>query len=75
MVPGVPGGRSMTVINLVGVEYRSETDLVTIPLHLMVDCRVWVIPCRQPPAILNNAQVHLILSIRSVLYTLVERPL
>lgn len=73
MVPGVPGGRSMTVINLVGVEYRSETGLVTIPLHLMVDCRVWVIPCRQPPAILNNAQVHFILSIRSVLYTIVER--
>lgn len=75
MVPGVPGVRSMTVINLVGVEYRSETGLVTIPLHLMVDCRVWVIPCRQPPAILNNAQVHIIFSIRSVLYTIVERPL
>lgn len=71
MVPGVPGGRSMTVINPVGVEYRSETGLVTIPLHLMVDCRELVIPCRQPPVILNNAQV---LSIRSVLYTLVERP-
>lgn len=68
MVPGVPGGRSMTVINPVGVEYRSETGLVTIPLHLMV------IPCRQPPVILNNVQVHIIFSIRSVLYTLVECP-
>lgn len=73
-MPGVPPN----VVNPAGAEYRSETGLVTIPFHPMMDFRVLVIRCRQPYVIARDVQVHLILigrkPIWSVSYMLVERP-